>query len=291
MDNVTTGADRTAGRSGIASLRSPPLLVGRSREQDVLRAELAAARGGHGRLVLLGGEAGIGKTTLARDLSRDADALGCPRPGRVLLRPDQYPALRPVARPVRGMPARSGPARASRRLRRRPAGAGHRPGRALRRGAAIPGRAHRRPVRPSSSSRISTGPTRPASTSCATSVPTCGTGRSCCSSTYRVDELTPGHPFAQQLPALVREAEGQRLDLRRLDQDALRALVAARYRLARAGRGSPRRLPGAARRGQPLLRHRTPAHVGGGSAAAPRRGRLGTRRRSTASWCRPCSAR
>ena len=103
-----------------------------------------------------------------------------PRPGRVLLRPDQHPAVRPVARPVRGMPARSGPARAPRRLRRRPAGAGHRPGRALRRGAAIPGRARRHSSRPSSSSRTSTGPTRPASTSCATSVPTCGTGRSCC---------------------------------------------------------------------------------------------------------------
>ena len=36
------------------------------------------------------------------------------------------------------------------------------------------------------------------------------------------------------MPALVREAEGHRLDLRRLDEDALRALVAARYRLARA---------------------------------------------------------
>ena len=52
--------------------------------------------------------------------------------------------------------------------------------------------------------------------------------------TYRVDELTPGHPFAHQMPALVREAEGQRLDLRRLDEGALRALVAARYRLERA---------------------------------------------------------
>ena len=35
--------------------------------------------------------------------------------------------------------------------------------------------------------------------------------------TYRVDELTRRHPFSQQLPALVREAEGLRLDLRRLD--------------------------------------------------------------------------
>ena len=49
--------------------------------------------------------------------------------------------------------------------------------------------------------------------------------------TYRGDELTRRHPFAVQLPALVREAEGLRLDLQRLDTAALRALVAARYRL------------------------------------------------------------
>src|SRR5215207_9634174 len=76
MDTVTTGADRIAGRSGIASLRSPPLLVGRSREQEILRAELAAVRSGSGRFVLLGGEAGIGKTSLARDLIHEAATLG-----------------------------------------------------------------------------------------------------------------------------------------------------------------------------------------------------------------------
>src|SRR4051794_4623040 len=77
MDNVTTGAERTAGQSGVASVRLPPLLVGRVRERDVLSVELAVAGGGQGRLVLLGGEAGIGKTTLARDLSHQAAALGC----------------------------------------------------------------------------------------------------------------------------------------------------------------------------------------------------------------------
>jgi predicted ATPase len=47
-------------------------LVGRAREQVFLREELAAALSGRGRLVLLGGEAGIGKTSLARDLTREA---------------------------------------------------------------------------------------------------------------------------------------------------------------------------------------------------------------------------
>jgi DNA-binding CsgD family transcriptional regulator len=47
--------------------------------------------------------------------------------------------------------------------------------------------------------------------------------------TYRDDELLPGHPLAPLLPALVRESGAARLDLRRLDHDAVRALVAARY--------------------------------------------------------------
>ena len=51
------------------SRQAAPVLVGRTREQVFLREELAARIAGRGRLVLLGGEAGIGKTTLARDLA------------------------------------------------------------------------------------------------------------------------------------------------------------------------------------------------------------------------------
>ena len=54
---------------------SPPL-VGRERELATLRAHLAAALGGRGGLVLLGGEAGIGKTALAEALLREAEAQG-----------------------------------------------------------------------------------------------------------------------------------------------------------------------------------------------------------------------
>ena len=54
----------------------PPLLVGRSRERSLLRAQLSAALAGQGGLVILSGEAGIGKTTLAGDACQEASAAG-----------------------------------------------------------------------------------------------------------------------------------------------------------------------------------------------------------------------
>jgi DNA-binding CsgD family transcriptional regulator len=56
---------------------SPPaMFVGRARELDLLRAHLASALGGHGRLVLVGGEAGIGKTTLIQAVGAEAVTQG-----------------------------------------------------------------------------------------------------------------------------------------------------------------------------------------------------------------------
>src|ERR687885_784168 len=53
-----------------------PPLVDRIQEQQVLRDQLAAAMGGSGSLVLLSGEAGIGKTALAEALAREARGQG-----------------------------------------------------------------------------------------------------------------------------------------------------------------------------------------------------------------------
>src|SRR5262245_26035763 len=49
-----------------------PLLVGRDRELARLRDRLSAANSGRGSLVLIGGEAGIGKTALVDALCREA---------------------------------------------------------------------------------------------------------------------------------------------------------------------------------------------------------------------------
>lgn len=51
-------------------------IVGREPERRQLHDLLARARDGHGNLALIGGEAGIGKTTLVDDLVREAEAQG-----------------------------------------------------------------------------------------------------------------------------------------------------------------------------------------------------------------------
>lgn len=68
--------DLAFGRSASASLQAPAAIVGREREQVVLREDLAAVLAGRGRFVLLSGEAGIGKTALAHDLAEQAERLG-----------------------------------------------------------------------------------------------------------------------------------------------------------------------------------------------------------------------
>ena len=52
--------------------------------------------------------------------------------------------------------------------------------------------------------------------------------------TYRSDEITRRHPLYALLPILVREARAERLDLRPLDEDDLHALISTRYHLGPA---------------------------------------------------------
>ena len=59
-----------------APVTSAPTLVGREHEQAALRAALDRALAGRGSLILIGGEAGIGKTALAEWLLAEAATQG-----------------------------------------------------------------------------------------------------------------------------------------------------------------------------------------------------------------------
>src|SRR5262249_36590363 len=80
----------------------PSLFVGRERELADLRAGLEDALAGHGRLFLISGEPGIGKTRLAEQLSSQASEQG----GRVLWgrcwEGECAPAYWPIVQILRG---------------------------------------------------------------------------------------------------------------------------------------------------------------------------------------------
>jgi DNA-binding CsgD family transcriptional regulator len=231
MESVTAAVAGVAGPSGAPYSRSAPLLVGRTLEQLFLREELAAVLGGHGRLVLLGGEAGAGKTTLARDLVDEAMARGA----RVLSgacydltnTPPYGPWLELFEGCTRDHNLPPPAAFASGRLE------------------TVSDQAALYAEVQAFFAAIADHPTvllledlhwaDPASLELLRHLaPRLRYWPVLLLVTYRGDELTRRHPFAVQLPALVREAEGLRLDLQRLDVTALRALVAARYRLSAA---------------------------------------------------------
>jgi DNA-binding CsgD family transcriptional regulator/tetratricopeptide (TPR) repeat protein len=233
MDSNAATPELAFDRSGIPFHAPQSVLVGRMREQAVLREELATAVGGNGRLALIGGEAGIGKTSLARDLAREADNLSV----RVLSgscydltnTPPYGPWLDFFDACQRAPDLPTPPdAFAGGQLKRVPDQ------------AALFGEvrhffADLATARPALVILEDLHWADPASVDLLRHVgPHLRHLPILLLATYRVDELTPSRPFAQHLPALVRETEAIRLDLHRLDASALRALVASQINLAKA---------------------------------------------------------
>ncbi len=215
-----------------------PLLVGREREQAILREALDGALNGRGGLVLIGGAAGIGKTTLAQALCREATDRGARvRVGRCYdltetppygpwvelfghegAQTDALPALP-------ALPAAQCDHGAAPEVGSQPA---------LFRDTMdfVAALAARTPTLlllddlhwgdPASLDLLRFLARSPAR------LPLLIVA------TYRADELTRRHPLYQLLPTLVRESAATRLDLRPFEADDLRALIAGLYRLTEA---------------------------------------------------------
>lgn len=232
MDSNTAPADPALGRSDGSSRFPASILVGRTRERACLRDELGAAAG-RGRFVLVDGEAGIGKTTLVRDLMHEAKARGvriltghcydrtnAPPYGPWLELFESYemePSLPdPPASFAEGRLTRVASQAALfsdvRRFLAELAG----------QGSVLIVLEDLHWADPSSLDLLRYLGVH------------LGQWPILLVASYRPDALTRNHPFYQHLPALVREADGLCLHLRRLDADAFHALVGVRYRLPAA---------------------------------------------------------
>lgn len=230
MDPGAPPMARAAGAADALFSRSDPPLVGRVLEQLFLREELAAVLDGRGRLVLLDGEAGIGKTTLADDLAAEAASRGLQ-----ILTGACYDLTNT---PPYGLWLNVFEARARACDTPRPPAAFT--------DARLEGADDQASLFAEVSGFFAeltaSGPAilvledlhwaDPDSLQLLRYLaPRVKHWPLLLLVTYRGDELTRRHPFAMQLPVLVREGAGLRLQLRRIDVAALRALVAARYQL------------------------------------------------------------
>lgn len=210
------------------------MLVGREHEQLTLHDRLAAALGGHGSLVLIGGEAGIGKTALAEAFASEAldrgalvligrcyDLTDTPPYGPWVELFERYS----TADDLSPLPI---------------AFAQHSTVGTVSSQATL-----FQQVRDFLTAEAASRPLAliledlhwadPASLDLLRSLARqLAPAPILIVATYRTEEVAGDHSLAALLPALVREAKIERLDLRPLDDSAVRALIAARYPLAEA---------------------------------------------------------
>ncbi|HEU5422661.1 MAG TPA: AAA family ATPase, partial [Nitrolancea sp.] len=212
--------------SSTFSGRTLPRLAGRDREQAVLRDRLSATLAGHGSLVLVGGEAGIGKTTLAEALCAEATSQGALVLVGHCYDLTETPPYGPWAEALAAVPrdAASPPT---------PDLAGE--NQATGREALFAAVRDYLAARSTDQALVllleDLHWADPASLDLLRAVARGVTGVPLlCVATYRSDELTRRHPLYQLLPVLVREARATRLDVRPLDAASLRLLV-RHYRL------------------------------------------------------------
>jgi DNA-binding CsgD family transcriptional regulator len=202
-----------------------PLLVGRVHEQAMLRERLAHALAGHGSLVLISGEAGIGKTALAEMLVCEAVEQGVLVLAGRCYDLTETPPYGPWAEALARAEALTPPDLTG-------GGAGSQAALFAQVYEYLAALAQSQPLLlllddlhwadPASLDLLRVVARGLADLPLLLLV------------TYRSDELTRRHPLYPLLPLLVREAQAARLDLHALDAAEVRALVAGRYTLPAA---------------------------------------------------------
>lgn len=218
--------------------RQSSMLVGRDRELDILDRRLAEMLAGHGNLVLVGGEAGIGKTTLVASFANVAS-----KDDALVLTGQCYdlaatPPFGPWVEMIGSYPHRDGPA-------------GPAPERVFDReltGITSQAALFRRVL----AFIVAACEAQPlvlvledlhwADDASLDLLRYVARGindqRILLIATYRNDEITRRHPLFQILPVLVREADAERLQVKRFVHDDLEQLVDVRYDLADADRSA-----------------------------------------------------
>lgn len=206
-----------------------PVLVGRARELVTLRKCLAATVEGHGRLALIGGEAGIGKTALANALAQEARAQGVLVLAGYCYDLTETPPYGPWIEVLSQAPLLDHPT-------------------LLTLGDAAEWATNRAALFAQVREFVGTVAQEQPLLVLLEDLHWADPGsldllrflaRSAAALplliivTYRADEVTHRHPLFALFPLLVRETGAIRLDLRRLEFDHIRELVAARYRLSK----------------------------------------------------------
>lgn len=220
----------------MGQLLGPETLVGRARERELLREHWRSACSGQGRLVVIGGAAGIGKTTLAEAFLAEVSAGATALIGRcydLTETPPYGPWRDPLATLARTQP---GPALPGALL-------GDPDGATIVGQGAIFARmrealAARAVARPLALLLDDLHWADPASLDLLRFL-----ARSIALlpilllATFRTDDLPPHHPLAALLPAIVRESRAAQLDLRPLAEAEVCALLRARYALPPSDEG------------------------------------------------------
>ncbi len=212
--------------------RERPVIYGRDRERAQLREILDDAIAGHGSLVLISGEAGIGKTTLVDDLIHEAEQQGCLVPSGGCYDLTTTPPYGPWGEVIRGYDPPKGGAPfpnwfANPEAMEQMGSQAQLFEEARRFFAEVASR------QPLVIVLEDLHWSDPASLDALRYL-----GRALADApiltiaTYRDDEITRRDPLSLLLPALVREAGAVRLPVTRLDQDGLRDLIEADFNLS-----------------------------------------------------------